>query len=115
MGRRRDQGAKRSGVPSAARNASFSHARRMDVCILSQEGEILLHRTMKANPEPFLKASERASRTEHRDPHRAQVLVARIEPGTYARLDGGARKQAQRLDDELAHVLPGEVRGPNHP
>jgi hypothetical protein len=32
------------------------HARSMDVCILSQEGEILLHRNMKAAPEPFLKA-----------------------------------------------------------
>jgi hypothetical protein len=28
----------------------------MYVCILSQEGEILLHRNMKAAPEPFLKA-----------------------------------------------------------
>jgi transposase len=32
------------------------HARSMYVCILSQEGEILLHRNMKAAPEPFLKA-----------------------------------------------------------
>jgi transposase len=32
------------------------HARSMYVCILSQEGEILLHRHMKAAPEPFLKA-----------------------------------------------------------
>jgi transposase len=28
----------------------------MDVCVLNQEGEILLHRDMKAAPEPFLKA-----------------------------------------------------------
>jgi hypothetical protein len=28
----------------------------MYVCILSQAGEILLHRHMKAAPEPFLKA-----------------------------------------------------------
>jgi transposase len=28
----------------------------MYVCILSQDGEILLHRNMKASPEPFLKA-----------------------------------------------------------
>lgn len=28
----------------------------MDVCILSHEGEILLHRNMKAAPQPFLKA-----------------------------------------------------------
>jgi transposase len=32
------------------------HARSMYVCILSQEGEILLHRNMKAAPEPFLTA-----------------------------------------------------------
>jgi transposase len=32
------------------------HARSMDVCILSPEGEILLHRPMNAAPEPFLKA-----------------------------------------------------------
>jgi transposase len=28
----------------------------MSVCILSHEGEILLHRHMQAAPEPFLKA-----------------------------------------------------------
>jgi transposase len=32
------------------------HARSMYVCILSQDGEILLHRNMPAAPEPFLKA-----------------------------------------------------------
>jgi transposase len=32
------------------------HARSMYVCVLSQAGEILLHRNMKAAPEPFLKA-----------------------------------------------------------
>jgi hypothetical protein len=32
------------------------HARSMYVCILSQAGEILLHRNMKAGPEPFLQA-----------------------------------------------------------
>jgi Transposase len=32
------------------------HARSMYVCILSHGGEILLHRNMKAAPEPFLKA-----------------------------------------------------------
>ena len=32
------------------------HARSMYVCIVSQGGEILLHRNMKAAPEPFLKA-----------------------------------------------------------
>jgi transposase len=32
------------------------HARSMYVCILSHEGEIVLHRNMKAAPEPFLKA-----------------------------------------------------------
>jgi transposase len=32
------------------------HARTMYVCILNQDGEILLHRHMPASPEPFLKA-----------------------------------------------------------
>ena len=32
------------------------HARSMDVCILSQEGEVLLHRNLKTSPEMFLKA-----------------------------------------------------------
>jgi transposase len=32
------------------------HARSMYVCVLRQDGEILLHRNMKAAPEPFLKA-----------------------------------------------------------
>ena len=32
------------------------HARRMEVCILPQEREIILHRNMKASPETFLKA-----------------------------------------------------------
>jgi transposase len=32
------------------------HARSMYVCILSQDGEMLVHRNMKAAPEPFLKA-----------------------------------------------------------
>jgi transposase len=32
------------------------HARTMYVCILNRDGEVLLHRNMKAAPEPFLKA-----------------------------------------------------------
>jgi transposase len=32
------------------------HARSMYVCVLSQDGEIRLHRNMQAAPEPFLKA-----------------------------------------------------------
>src|SRR5919205_4526313 len=32
------------------------HARSMYVCIVNQEGDILLHRHMKAAPDPFLKA-----------------------------------------------------------
>jgi transposase len=32
------------------------HARTMDVCILAQAGEILLHQNMKASPEAFLRA-----------------------------------------------------------
>ena len=32
------------------------HARSMYVCIVSHDGELLVHRNMKAAPEPFLKA-----------------------------------------------------------
>jgi transposase len=32
------------------------HARTMYLCVLNQEGEILLHRNMKAGPDPFLQA-----------------------------------------------------------
>ena len=32
------------------------HARTMYVCILSWDGEIVLHRNMKTTPEAFLKA-----------------------------------------------------------
>jgi hypothetical protein len=32
------------------------HARSMSVCLMNHDGEILLHRNMKAAPEPFLKA-----------------------------------------------------------
>jgi transposase len=32
------------------------HARTMYVCVLNRDGEVLLHRNMKAAPEPFLKA-----------------------------------------------------------
>src|SRR4029453_15081471 len=32
------------------------HARTMYLCILTQDGEILVHRHMPAGPEPFLKA-----------------------------------------------------------
>jgi hypothetical protein len=32
------------------------HARSMYVCVLSHDGDIVLHRNMKAAPEPFLKA-----------------------------------------------------------
>jgi hypothetical protein len=43
------------------------HARSMDVCILSQAGEMLLHRQMHAAPAPFLKAMA---------PARAGLVVA---------------------------------------
>src|SRR5262245_55436013 len=32
------------------------HARTMYLCVLNQEGEVLVHRNMKAAPEPFLQA-----------------------------------------------------------
>src|SRR5262249_56517638 len=43
------------------------HARSLYVCILSQDGEILLHRNMKTSPEIFLKAIA---------PYRADLVVA---------------------------------------
>jgi transposase len=43
------------------------HARSMYVCILSQDGEILLHRNMKTSPETLLKAIA---------PYREDVVVA---------------------------------------
>lgn len=43
------------------------HARSMYVCILSQDGEILLHRNMKTSPEMFLKALA---------PYREDLVVA---------------------------------------
>jgi transposase len=42
------------------------HARSMYMCILSQDGEILLHRNMKTSPEMFLKAIA---------PYRADLVV----------------------------------------
>ena len=32
------------------------HARTMYVCLMNHAGEILVHRNMKATPDPFLKA-----------------------------------------------------------
>ena len=43
------------------------HARTMDVCILDQAGETLLHRNMPATPEALLKAIA---------PYRAQIVLA---------------------------------------
>jgi transposase len=43
------------------------HARTMYVCLLSQDGEILLHRDMKASPETFLKTIA---------PYREDIVVA---------------------------------------
>jgi transposase len=43
------------------------HARSMYVCILSQDGEILLHRNMKASPDALLKAIA---------PYREDLVVA---------------------------------------
>jgi hypothetical protein len=42
------------------------HARTMYLCVLNQDGEILLHRNMPAGPEPFLKAVA---------PYRADLVV----------------------------------------
>src|ERR671925_1031601 len=43
------------------------HARTMYVCILRQDGEVVLHRNMKARPAPFLKALA---------PYREDVVIA---------------------------------------
>src|SRR4029434_7773346 len=42
------------------------HARTMYLCVLNQDGEIVLHRHMQAGPEPFLKAVA---------PYRADLVV----------------------------------------
>jgi hypothetical protein len=43
------------------------HARTMYVCILSQDGEVVLHRNMPANPDALLKAIA---------PYRNDIVVA---------------------------------------
>ena len=43
------------------------HARSMYVCIVNHDGEIVLHKNMKAAPEPFLKAIA---------PYRDRLVVA---------------------------------------
>ena len=43
------------------------HARSMDLCILDQNGAIVLHRNMAAAPEPFLRALA---------PYRMDLVVA---------------------------------------
>jgi transposase len=43
------------------------HARSMYVCIVTHDGEIVLHKNMKAAPEPFLKAIA---------PYRDRLVVA---------------------------------------
>ena len=44
------------------------HARTMYLCILNQEGEILVHRNMPAGPDPFLKTIA---------PYRENLVVVR--------------------------------------
>ena len=41
----------------------------MDVCILDQSGEILVHRNMQTTPEAFLQASA---------PYRQGIVVAKV-------------------------------------
>ena len=43
------------------------HARRMSVCLVNHDGAIVLHKNMKAAPEPFLKAIA---------PYRDRLVVA---------------------------------------
>ena len=43
------------------------HARTMDVCILDQSGEVLVHRHMQTEPDIFLKAIA---------PYRQGIVVA---------------------------------------
>jgi transposase len=43
------------------------HARSMYVCLVSHDGEVLVHRNMQAAPEPFLKAMA---------PYRDNLVVA---------------------------------------
>ena len=60
------------------------HARTMYLCILNQDGEIVLHHNMKTAPEPFLKAVA---------PYREDLVVC-VElssPGTGSRTPAPAR------------------------
>ena len=52
------------------------HARVMHLCIINSEGEIVLHRNMKADPESLLKAI---------GPYRPDILIG-VAPGTGCRI-----------------------------
>ena len=88
------------------------HARSMYVCVLSQEGEILLHRNMKAAPEPFLKAVA---------PYRDGLVVAveciftwdlarrplcerrhSLRPGACPLYESHSRREGQKRQDRFA-------------
>ena len=75
------------------------HARSMYVCILSHDGEILLHRNMNAAPEPFLKAVA---------PYRAGLVVAVECMFTWYWL--AAHVQGVRLNDTIFAREEGLVR-----
>ena len=82
------------------------HARSMYVCLVSHDGELLVHRNMKAAPEPFLKAIA---------PYRDGLVVAvectftwdlarrplrarryALRPGTCALYESDSRRQGQK-------------------
>ena len=70
------------------------HARTMDLCILNQDGEIVLHRKMTAAPEPFRQAIA---------PSREELVVGVEGMFTwYWRADLGARAG---LPFVLGHAL----------
>ena len=61
------------------------HARTMYVCILSQDGEIVLHRNMPASPDALLKVYVTAS-AEERARRRYKQLIEKGNPVTLAGL-----------------------------
>ena len=70
------------------------HARTMDVCILDQAGETLLHRNMTATPEALLKAIA---------PYREQIVLAILDDPLIAERIGAVIRMA------LADRPPAEI------
>ena len=82
------------------------HARTMYICILNQDGEIMVHRNMQASPEPFLKAIApyRGDMVRRRGVHLDVVLARRpvctrrppVCPRPRALYESDPRRQGQK-------------------